>query len=334
MAVSKDILVTLVDDQGYVRISIGYFDNKEALKFTEDVFNRHLQQALVSASTSSPIIIEKKERINLLDGSTRRRVLRVFEEKKGNLIETAKATGLTLDIVSEYVKNAKRRPASSALNAENANFNIDSTALFAQTMGKAQLAQGDIASINPRLLEISDRFKKEIQDARTPEGRARLSKNWRGWVLPWVNLLDNKSLIADPLDKNGALMRENKVIRDVIDVATRARQEGIEAWVNIGIGGSDLPTQTLVKTSVSPYHNELSREARHQAPKVYFTGNDFSPDLLYHLLFNLDNQGILFKTMFNVVSKSGTTADADGRQPFRTPVAATTVRHPGAENSG
>ncbi|MCX5695490.1 MAG: hypothetical protein NTW18_02340 [Candidatus Omnitrophica bacterium] len=64
---------------------------------------------------SSAVTREKKESVNLLGGSTQKRVLRVYEEKGRDLIATALATGLTLDIVSEYVKDAKRNPASSAV---------------------------------------------------------------------------------------------------------------------------------------------------------------------------------------------------------------------------
>jgi len=67
-------------------------------------------------SAASPIITEKKERINLLDGTTRRRVLKVYEEKNRDVMKTALATGLPLNIVDEYVRGAKRRTASSAIN--------------------------------------------------------------------------------------------------------------------------------------------------------------------------------------------------------------------------
>ncbi|MFA5176981.1 MAG: metallophosphoesterase, partial [Candidatus Omnitrophota bacterium] len=63
--------------------------------------------------SSSPVTSEIKERVNLLSGATQDRVVRVYREKSGNLIETAKAVGLNLDIVEAYIKDANRHKGAN-----------------------------------------------------------------------------------------------------------------------------------------------------------------------------------------------------------------------------
>ncbi len=97
-------------------------------------------------------------------------------------------------------------------------------------------------------------------------------------------------------------------IAQVIDVATRARQE-FAVLVTIGIGGSDLSARVFHECFNHPYHNRLSVEARGGAPEVYFTGDTFDPRRLTALLEMLKSQNLLHKTLFNVISKSGRTGE-------------------------
>ena len=97
-------------------------------------------------------------------------------------------------------------------------------------------------------------------------------------------------------------------IAQVAALATRAR-ETFSALVTIGIGGSDLSARVFHDSFNHPYHNLLSVEERGGAPEVYFTGDTFDPRKLVGLLEMLKARKLLDKTLFNVISKSGTTTE-------------------------
>ena len=79
--------------------------------------------------------------------------------------------------------------------------------------------------------------------------------------------------------------------------------------VVIGVGGSDLSARVFHDSFNHPYHNRLSVEERGGAPEVYFTGDTFDPRKLAGLLEMLKARNLLHKTLFNVISKSGTTTE-------------------------
>ena len=77
-----------------------------------------------------------------------------------------------------------------------------------------------------------------------------------------------------------------------------------DAFVVIGIGGSALGAAALRDALLPPLWNELDDEARGHAPRLYILDNP-DPDTVSALLARLDPAS----TVFNVVSKSGTTAE-------------------------
>ena len=79
--------------------------------------------------------------------------------------------------------------------------------------------------------------------------------------------------------------------------------------VTIGIGGSDLSARVFHDSFNHPYHNLVSPEERGDAPEVYFTGDTFDPRKLNGLIEMLKARNRLQKTLFNVISKSGTTTE-------------------------
>ena len=79
--------------------------------------------------------------------------------------------------------------------------------------------------------------------------------------------------------------------------------------VTVGVGGSDLSARVFHDALNHPYHNLLSPEERGGAPEVYFTGDTFDPHKLMGLLGMLKARNLLQKTLFNVISKSGTTTE-------------------------
>ena len=101
---------------------------------------------------------------------------------------------------------------------------------------------------------------------------------------------------------------QSEDIAQVAALATRAR-EAFSVLVTIGVGGSDLSARVFHDSFNHPYHNLLSVEERGGAPEVYFTGDTFDPRKLTGLLEMLKSRNLLDKTLFNVISKSGTTAE-------------------------
>ena len=97
-------------------------------------------------------------------------------------------------------------------------------------------------------------------------------------------------------------------IAQVVALATRAR-EVFSVLVTIGVGGSDLSARVFHDSFNHPYHNLLSVEERGGAPEVYFTGDTFDPRKLTGLLEMLKARNLLDRTLFNVISKSGTTTE-------------------------
>ncbi|MFC1493251.1 glucose-6-phosphate isomerase [candidate division KSB1 bacterium] len=92
-------------------------------------------------------------------------------------------------------------------------------------------------------------------------------------------------------------------IQDIKGAAERL-QKRFENYVVVGIGGSALGNIALNTALNPPYYNELSREQRKNGLKVYFPDN-VDPDLIRGLLNVID----LKKTVINVITKSGSTAE-------------------------
>ena len=101
---------------------------------------------------------------------------------------------------------------------------------------------------------------------------------------------------------------QTEQIQEVLTLAVKARQD-FAALVTIGVGGSDLSARVFHETFNHPYHNLLSVAERGGAPEVYFTGDTFDPVGLKALLDMLKSRGLLQKTLFNVISKSGKTGE-------------------------
>lgn len=84
--------------------------------------------------------------------------------------------------------------------------------------------------------------------------------------------------------------------------------DGFAQWfenlVVLGIGGSALGTITLRDALLGPSWNELDEEARDHYPRLFVLDN-VDPRTVSALLDRID----LRKTLFNVVSKSGSTAE-------------------------
>lgn len=96
---------------------------------------------------------------------------------------------------------------------------------------------------------------------------------------------------------------DDGLLQQVREVADSFGQ-WFETLVVIGIGGSSLGTRAVAEALLGPYWNESTDEARDHFPRLYFMENA-DPDSAAALLRRIDVR----RTLFNVVSKSGGTAE-------------------------
>jgi len=97
--------------------------------------------------------------------------------------------------------------------------------------------------------------------------------------------------------------------RDQLDqiVATGNRlAEQFDRVVVLGIGGSYMGARALFEACCHPYHNELSRDARGNRPRIHFEGNNVDNDSMRGLLDLLDSDE---RWAIIVISKSGGTLE-------------------------
>jgi glucose-6-phosphate isomerase len=100
-----------------------------------------------------------------------------------------------------------------------------------------------------------------------------------------------------------ALVNESQTVKDIEQFAEGVGQT-FSTVVVLGIGGSALGTIALRTALLHPFWNELSDEERDFFPKLYVLDN-VDPATIGPFLDRLD----IRRTLFNVVSKSGGTAE-------------------------
>src|SRR5690606_32863271 len=94
---------------------------------------------------------------------------------------------------------------------------------------------------------------------------------------------------------------------DVLEAIEQFAEGGGQAFSNLvvlGIGGSALGTVALKSALLDPFWNELDGEGREHYPRLYVVDNP-DPATFSALLRRIDPR----ETLFNVVSKSGGTAE-------------------------
>lgn len=141
------------------------------------------------------------------------------------------------------------------------------------------LSPGVTGGVDPRRLEgdLAERFQLAWADV---EARRR-SGEIGFFDLPWAN--ETSGRVKEVADSFGQWF-ENVVV--------------------LGIGGSGLGAVTLRDALLGPFWNERDAEAREYFPRLYVLDNP-DPATVAPLLDRLD----LRRTLFNVVSKSGSTAE-------------------------
>jgi glucose-6-phosphate isomerase len=134
----------------------------------------------------------------------------------------------------------------------------------------------------------------------------------RGLTKNDINKMANRaSVIADDITRrreNGELgfyqlLYDLKTLDEVEKMALSIRKK-CEYFVVLGIGGSALGGIALFHALCNPLHNLLRRSDRGGTPRAFFVEN-IDPKTFSALLDFID----LEKTVFNVITKSGTTVE-------------------------
>src|SRR3990172_6735283 len=95
---------------------------------------------------------------------------------------------------------------------------------------------------------------------------------------------------------------DRRLLKEVLSLSKKLAKQ-FDNLVILGIGGSSLGARAIHNALCHPYHNLLPRNAR-KTPRVFFCDN-IDPDSFNPLLKILN----LKKTVFNVITKSGETAE-------------------------
>lgn len=96
---------------------------------------------------------------------------------------------------------------------------------------------------------------------------------------------------------------QEEVVKEITEYVDQMKDQ-IDAFVVLGIGGSALGPMAVQQAINHPYYNELSKEKRNGYPKLYVVDN-IDPERLPALFDILD----IKKTLFNVITKSGSTSE-------------------------
>lgn len=133
------------------------------------------------------------------------------------------------------------------------------------------------------LASIFNEYSSKIQDIITG---LNMKKDKPGSWLQWMNLGYNEETVWYV-----------KEFASIVD----GRFDNV---LILGIGGSALGAMALTEALLKPYWNYLDKEKRENYPRIFFLDN-IDPDQITALLDSLD----LKKTLVNVITKSGSTAE-------------------------
>jgi glucose-6-phosphate isomerase len=100
------------------------------------------------------------------------------------------------------------------------------------------------------------------------------------------------------------LYKDEAALKDVQQTAADLLTMRYDNLVILGIGGSALGTRALVTALKPPYYNLMSRRGRNGFPRIFVMDN-IDPVTFRHMMRSCPPQ----KTLYNVISKSGGTAE-------------------------
>lgn len=96
---------------------------------------------------------------------------------------------------------------------------------------------------------------------------------------------------------------QNNIVEDILNYVKDVKDD-FDTFVVLGIGGSALGPMAVQQAINHPFYNELSKEKRNGFPKIYILDN-IDPERLVYLFDIID----IKKTLFNCISKSGSTSE-------------------------
>lgn len=120
----------------------------------------------------------------------------------------------------------------------------------------------------------------------------------------------HKNLVAD--NQSGKigfydLPSDKKLVKEIINYV-KNQKDKFENFVVLGIGGSALGNIALQSSLNHPYYNLLSKKKRNGYPRIFVLDN-IDPELVSAFLDVINPS----KTLFNVISKSGSTAETSAQ---------------------
>ena len=148
---------------------------------------------------------------------------------------------------------------------------LDYNNMMTESVGKHGISQKDIDALQPK-----------IEAAVTA-----MAKKHQNGGMDWRNLPFTQADIVKDIEEYVELMKPQ-----------------IDTFVVLGIGGSALGPMAVQQALNHPYYNELPSNSRKGYPRLYVVDNVDPERLVY--LFDILN---LEKTLFNVISKSGSTSE-------------------------
>lgn len=154
---------------------------------------------------------------------------------------------------------------------ESMRLKFDFNNMMSEFIGPKGIFETDIAGIEAKI---------EAADMALIEKRANGKMDWRD--LPY---------------------NQEEVVADIKAYVSYVKND-FDAFVVLGIGGSALGPIAVQQAINHPFYNELSKERRGGYPKLYVADN-IDPERLITLFDIID----LEKTLFNVISKSGSTSE-------------------------
>lgn len=105
----------------------------------------------------------------------------------------------------------------------------------------------------------------------------------------------------------------DRLLDRMLESAKRLREQ-IDVLVSLGIGGSYMGLRAIFEAVCHPYHNDLARNERGGAPRLYFEGDNVDNDAVHGLLQLLslrckNPQELAQRWGICVISKSGGTLE-------------------------
>jgi glucose-6-phosphate isomerase len=179
---------------------------------------------------------------------------------------------------------------------------------------KKQISRGKGLSYNSEKFRDDNRISIDITNIFNSYGNNAITKDDIEGIISHVvaahrMLLENRGNITDNnISMTGWLDLPINITTGHIErikALVKKISPQIDAFVSLGIGGSYLGIEATIRALTHNYFNQLTREARGNAPEIYFLGQNMDPDYFRDTLDMLDGKRIAV----NVISKSGTTTE-------------------------